>query len=407
MELSQFSTLQNQTLTVSQLTDIMKELIEGTLPAVTVEGEISNWKPSSAGHVYFTLKDKTATLSAVMWRGRAMYLNFQPRDGMQVRVKGRMTVYPARGNYQIQVDSMEQAGAGDILAMLEERKRRLAMEGLFDSENKKPLPFFPRRIGVVTTPTGAGLRDICQIVRRRNPCVSIVILPAIVQGAEAASTIVRQIQTANRYDMADVLIVGRGGGSIEDLLPFSEEEVVRAVAASKIPVVSAVGHEIDWAISDFAADVRAPTPSAAAELCTPLLTDILTTLSRSKDELIRFMDVKIDNARNLVRSFSGENLELRFRQIEQPVLSAFSDAKEALLENMKARCDETRQRVEKAIIQLEAADPKSILNRGFAMVRDKETGKIIRSPEGLANGQLLEIIPKEGKITAAVTGCER
>ena len=305
-------------MTVSQLTDLIKEFLESSFPDLTIEGEISNYRPSSTGHIYFTLKDDKAAISAVMFKTRSKSLTFTPQDGMKVKVTGSLSVYAQRGSYQIIVNSMEELGTGNILQLLEERKKRLAMEGLFDSENKKSLPFFPLKIGVVTSPTGAALRDILQIVKRRNKLVSVIVLPCPVQGNDAAPYIAQQIKTANEFNIADVLIVGRGGGSLEDLLPFSEEEVVRAVAASEIPVISAVGHEIDWALSDFAADVRAPTPSAAAELAVPLLSEVKETIERSSNELIRGISTKIDNYKILVKSFSPENLELRFRSIEQP-----------------------------------------------------------------------------------------
>ncbi|HPO03165.1 MAG TPA: exodeoxyribonuclease VII large subunit, partial [Treponemataceae bacterium] len=266
---------------ISEITAIIKEILEGSFPSVLLEGEISNYRPSSTGHLYFTLKDDSSSISAVMFKGRSRQLAFVPRDGMLVRAKGSISVYEARGTYQIIIDSMEQAGTGDILRLLEERKQRLAREGLFDEKRKRPIPFFPERIAVITSPTGAAVRDIVQILRRRNPAIHIVILPASVQGSEAPESLARQIETANRFAMADLIIIGRGGGSLEDLLPFSDESVVRSIAASKIPVISAVGHETDWSLSDLAADVRAPTPSAAAELASPLAEDILDTIRTS------------------------------------------------------------------------------------------------------------------------------
>ena len=403
MELKNYIDFSNKILSVTELTNIIKELLEGSFPPVTIEGEISNYRPSSSGHVYFTLKDESACISAVMFKGRQRYLSFQPKDGMTVRAKGNLSVYPQRGGYQIIIESMEESGAGDILKMLEERKQRLAKEGLFDSANKKALPRFPKTIGVVTSPTGAALRDILQITRRRNPLVNVIIFPCAVQGEDAAPQIEQQIKTANLHNLADVLIIGRGGGSLEDLLPFSDERVVRAVAASEIPTVSAVGHEIDWAISDFAADVRAPTPSAAAELCTPVLDDILGTLDRIKKDLSDSIKAKHERMKMLIRNFSAENLEMRFRTIEQPVLLRFDDLKDALLTNMNDKCEAFKRRIETAVLQLEAANPHSILDRGYSMVCDKETGRIIRSSQEVKAGQLLEIIPKEGKISAIVT----
>lgn len=391
-----------KTYTVSELTTCIKDLLEGNFSSVSLEGEISNCKPASTGHLYFTLKDKNAAISAVMFKGRMRSLTFTPGDGTLVRVRGSVSVYPPRGSYQIIVESMELAGTGNILLMLEERKRRLAAEGLFDSERKRQLPFFPTRIGVVTSPTGAALRDILQIVRRRNPKVSVTIFPCVVQGTEAAPSIATMIKTANDFSMADVLIVGRGGGSLEDLLPFSEEEVVRAVSESKIPVISAVGHEIDWALTDYAADVRAPTPSAAAELATPLLTDITQQLEDRRRDLLQQVQSKMEKMRLLVKSFTPDSLELRFRTIEQPLLARFDTAKEALLNGMQIKCTEARFRIDKALKDLEGANPTAILARGYSVVTDKKTGKVIRSDEEVSSGSVLEIKPAKGSFTALV-----
>lgn len=392
-------------MTVSQLTDLIKEFLESSFPDLTIEGEISNYRPSSTGHIYFTLKDDKAAISAVMFKTRSKSLTFTPQDGMKVKVTGSLSVYAQRGSYQIIVNSMEELGTGNILQLLEERKKRLAMEGLFDSENKKSLPFFPLKIGVVTSPTGAALRDILQIVQRRNKLVSVIVLPCPVQGNDAAPYIAQQIKTANEFNIADVLIVGRGGGSLEDLLPFSEEEVVRAVAASEIPVISAVGHEIDWALSDFAADVRAPTPSAAAELAVPLLSEVKETIERSSNELIRGISTKIDNYKILVKSFSPENLELRFRSIEQPLLQRFEDAKDSLILSMNDLLTQRKQQLKIATNTLEQISPKTILERGYSLVFD-EKGNIIKNANQVKPDSKIIINPAKGKIFANVESLE-
>ena len=392
-------------MTVSELTDLIKEILESSFPDLTIEGEISNYRPSSTGHVYFTLKDDKASISAVMFKTRSKNLTFNPQDGMKVKVTGSLSVYAQRGSYQIVVNSMEELGTGSILQLLEERKKRLAMEGLFDSENKKSLPFFPKTIGVVTSPTGAALRDILQIVRRRNPLVSVVILPCVVQGTDAGITIAQQIKVANEFNLADVLIVGRGGGSLEDLLPFSEEVVVRAVAASEIPVISAVGHEIDWALSDFASDVRAPTPSAAAELAVPLLSEVEKTIERTKDELISSIYNKLDNYKLLVKNFSSENLELRFRSIEQPLLQRFDDAKESLVLSMNDLINQRKQQLKFAINTLEQISPKSILERGFSLVFNEE-GKLLKDVNQAQIGDKITINLAKGKIFATTNNLE-
>ncbi|GHT57112.1 exodeoxyribonuclease 7 large subunit [Spirochaetia bacterium] len=389
-------------LTVSELTDLIRRTLEGSFPEVIVEGELSNYRPSSAGHLYFTLKDSGAVLSAVMFKNRSRFLNFEPKDGMLLRVKGNISVYAQRGNYQIICEEMELAGAGDILAMLEKRKRQLAAEGLFDEDRKRPIPRFPETIGVVSSPTGAAVRDILNILRRRAGGVRVIVFPTLVQGNEAAAQIARRIEQANAWQLADVLIVGRGGGSLEDLLPFSEEAVVRAVAASKIPVVSAVGHEIDWALSDFAADLRAPTPSAAAELVSENRESVLEMIRDLRAEMGRSMKAKIERARLLAKPFSLEDLEYRFRSILQPRLVRFDDAKEALLSNFTEKAAELRRRLELARTTLEAGSPLAILERGFSVTVNQRTGKVVRRAVEVKAGDQLSIRPLEGLITAMV-----
>ncbi len=390
--------------TVSQLTALIKELIEGSFPSITLEGEISNYRPNTSGHLYFTLKDNEAQISAVMFRSRAASLTFKPKDGMKVKVKGSLSVYQARGNYQIVITSMQASGEGDILLMLEERKRRLASEGLFDSSRKKKLPRFPRTIGIITSSTGAALHDILQITHRRNNGINVVILPATVQGEDAPETIIRQIKVANLYDLCDVLIVGRGGGSLEDLLPFSDEGVVREIASSRIPIVSAVGHEIDWAISDFAADMRAPTPSAAAELVTPIKADIADYVRNSKDELYHSMKAITEKARMLIEGFDREHMELQFRAIEQPLLMRLDNAKRDIALSMENRIINLKHIVSQKEQVLDSLNPTNILSRGYSVVKDKESGKIIKSKAETALDKELEIVTADGIVNARVTG---
>ena len=386
---------------VSQITDLIKEILETSFRTITIEGEISNWRPSAAGHIYFTLKDNAAQIKAVIFRGAAMKLNFRPKDGDKVRCTGSLSVYAPQGNYQIIVNTMEIAGAGNILQMLEERKRKLAAEGLFDDNRKKPLPVMPKTIGVVTSPTGAAIRDILNVTKRRNPGMNIIVLPAIVQGDGAAQTICKMIEIANFYELCDVLIVGRGGGSLEDLLPFSEESVVRAVAASKIPTISAVGHEIDWALCDYAADRRAPTPSAAAEMAVPLLADILQNLAACKDDLYNTIKARTERTRLMVRAFNPESLEVRFRNIQQPLLNRFAAAREALPQNLQDKIRDLRVRLKQYVTILENASPQTIFDRGYSMVTDTQ-GKIVRDAAALNVGDKLIITPSHGKIETQV-----
>lgn len=392
---------QEQVFSVTQITEIIKEILETSFSSITIEGEISNWRPSAAGHIYFTIKDNTSQMSAVMFRGNAIRLNFSPKDGDKVRCTGSITVYGPRGNYQLMVTKMEKAGSGNILQMLEERKKKLAAEGLFDSINKKELPAYPKTIGVVTSPTGAAIRDILQITKRRNPSVNVTVLPAIVQGDGAAQTIVKMIEIANYYNLCDVLIIGRGGGSLEDLLPFSEESVVRAVAASKIPTISAVGHEIDWAICDYAADKRAATPSAAAELAVPLLADMKVALEDYKNFYYDSIKQKVEKTRLLLKNFNPYNMEIRLRNIQQPLLNRFATAKENLSGNLTDRIKNYRNILENYKTVLDNASPQTIFNRGYSMVRNKN-GDIIRDSNQLSLGEQIEITPAKGKIISKV-----
>lgn len=386
---------------VSDITSVIKEVLETSFSNIIIEGEISNWRPSSSGHIYFTLKDNNAQLKAVIFRSSAYKLNFSPKDGDKVRCYGNLTVYAASGNYQIVINKMQLAGTGNILQMLEERKRKLAAEGLFDSDKKKPLPLFPTTIGVVTSPTGAAIRDILNIAKRRNPKINIIVLPALVQGDIASQTIVKMIEIANFYKMCDVLIVGRGGGSLEDLLPFSEENVVRAVAASKIPVISAVGHEIDWAICDYAADFRAPTPSAAAEMAIPVLSDLKQELSTYKEFFYDTINQRIKNTRLMIKSFNPQSLETKFRSIQTPLLLRFDKAKENLHENLLNKIKDYRNKITNYLTVLENASPQTIFERGYSMVKDKN-GNIIRNKNQVAKGDEIFITLAKGEISANV-----
>lgn len=392
---------ENMVFSVSQITDLIKEILETSFRSIIIEGEISNWRPSAAGHIYFTLKDNNAQIKAVIFRGAAMKLSFRPKDGDKVRCTGNLSVYAPQGNYQIIVNTMEMAGAGNILQMLEERKRKLAAEGLFDDERKKELPLYPRTIGVVTSPTGAAIRDILNVTKRRNPGMNIIVLPAIVQGDGAAQTICKMIEIANFYELCDVLIVGRGGGSLEDLLPFSEESVVRAVAASEIPVISAVGHEIDWALCDYSADRRAPTPSAAAEMAVPLLADIRQNLTSYKEDLYSEISRKTKEARLTIKGFDPESLEVRFRNIQQPLLNRFAAARENLPKNLQDKIRDLRVRLQTSVTVLENASPQTIFDRGYSMVTGPD-GKIVRDSEKIKKGDKLTITPAKGKIEAEV-----
>ncbi|MDR2864251.1 MAG: exodeoxyribonuclease VII large subunit [Spirochaetaceae bacterium] len=392
-------------LTVSQITELIKNTLENEFGSVCVEGEISNFKSYPSGHIYWTLKDANAVISAVMFKNSVRLLDFKPKDGMNVLAYGSIQVYPPRGAYQFVVSKMEELdGTGDILAMLEKRKRALAGEGLFAEERKKAIPRFPETIGVVTSPRGAAIRDILQVLGRRAAGLHVIVLPVPVQGAEAAALIARRIEQANQWNLADVLIVGRGGGSMEDLLPFSEESVVRAVAGSQIPVISAVGHEIDWALCDFAADLRAPTPSAAAELVSENRAETLNGVRRFSVQIRQSVLSRLERARLLIKPFGADNLETRFRFILQPQLIRFDDAKEELLDAIGEITQKLRRRLDILQTSLESANPRSILERGFSVVINASTGKVLRRASETKEGDLLSIRPLEGLVRAKVEG---
>ncbi|MCR5219154.1 exodeoxyribonuclease VII large subunit [Treponema sp.] len=394
-------TAEKNVLTVTQLTNLIKTLLEGSFSSVTLKGEISNYRPSGQGHLYFYLKDENSVISAVMFRGSAASLKFTPKDGMVVQVQGKISVYNQRGNYQIIITSMDKAGEGAIMEMIEMRKRKLAAEGLFDASKKKALPFFPETVGVITGANTAALRDILNVMSRRNPKVNITVLPAIVQGEDAAPSVIRQIRTANAWKMCDTLIIARGGGSLEDLLPFSDEAVVREVAASDIPVISAIGHDIDWSLCDFASDVRAPTPSAAAELAVPVLSEITETIEWYKNDFYHQIMSSLSRLKLMLKTFTPQNMELHFRNIEQPYLNRFEEATRTLKENMTRLLEDKKQIISRCIQDLENCNPQTIFDRGYSMVT-REDGSILRDASLLKKGDILTIRPASGSIKTQV-----
>ncbi len=391
---------------VSEITFLVKTLLEEEFQDVTVEGEISNFRPASSGHWYFSLKDQEAILSAVMFRGRSERLPFRPTDGMLVRARGNLSVYPKRGNYQLICEELIKAGEGDILAMLEERKRRLAEMGLFAAERKRTLPAFPSRVAVVTSPTGAAIRDILQVLRRRNAGLDLVILPAPVQGDGAAEIIARRIATASRFRMGDVLIVARGGGSLEDLLPFSDERVVMAIAESTIPVISAIGHEIDVTLSDYAADVRAPTPSAAAEIVSASRVELLRRVRELEHSLRSSISVYHTRAHSLVGQFTADNLIRNLQYLVQPLTQGVDGSRQDLVDGIQALLLNSRHRLEVLNRTIEAHSPLEILRRGYAVVTRADTGQVLVSARSSAVGDDVVIRLYEGRLKAGVKEIE-
>lgn len=388
-------------LTVSQLTGLIKNLMEGTFPNILLKGEISNFKANVSGHLYFVLKDSMSQIKAVMFRGRAAALDFVPQDGTLVQVQGQISVYQVRGEYQIIVNRMKKSSAGDIMEMIEERKRRLATEGLFDSKRKKMLPYFPETLGIITSPTGAALRDILNIIKRRNDKVNVIVFPSVVQGNDAALSIIKMIQIANKHKMCDLLIVGRGGGSVEDLLPFSDEDLVRTIASSEIPIISAVGHEIDFPLCDYAADVRAPTPSAAAELAVCQKSEFLQTLNAFQIDLYNSVEVKIKNLKLILNQFKPENLAIQIQNIKAPFIMRFDSARDSLLRNLNDLIESKKHKIALCKADLNNCNPQVIFNRGYSMVCD-ESGKVVRDAATLKAGDKISIKPSHGKIDAVV-----
>ncbi len=385
-------------LSVSELTTLIKTTLETSFYGLTVEGEISGFRPASTGHWYFSLKDQSAVISCCMWRSSIPRVPFRPKDGMRVIVTGSISVFEPRGTYQIICTSMRLAGEGDILAMLEERKRKYDALGYFDPAIKKPIPVRPSRVAVITSPTGAALQDILQITGRRNKGMDIIILPAVVQGADAAPTIAARIREVNEFLLADVMIVGRGGGSIEDLLPFSEECVIEAIHESVIPVISAVGHEIDWAISDYVADLRAPTPSAAAELVCQSSLDQIEKVNQLRSSMYDALIGRLNTIKLRIAAFSPAaaraQLESRLNRVRMMLDSdtvSLSHRMESLISARKSKAELLRHKIM-------ALSPLSVLERGYSITSDSQ-GRTVRSASQVSCGDKLTLTLKDGKIT--------
>lgn len=389
------------TLSVGDLTKLLKETLEGAFYGLTVEGEISNFRPSSTGHWYFTLKDDRAMIGAIMFKNRLWKLDFVPKDGEKVVVTGKIDVYERRGTYQIICDTMKQTGTGDLLAMLEERKQAYAKAGYFDADRKRPIPENPTRVAVVTSPTGAALRDILQVLGRRSVGLDVLVLPAPVQGEGAAEIIAARIDQANKFLLADVIIVGRGGGALEDLLPFSEPCVIEAIYRSEIPVVSAVGHEIDWALSDFAADLRAPTPSAAAELVCKSGEEQIVRLRSMKRALTDALIQKTAAARLAIERYAPRTLgDIQSRRIEQ-MRYRLDDVSREIGNSIRHQVGELRHRLSLMQNELNGLSPVAILERGYAVVTDDQ-GSVVSDAAVLSSGDGVSIRFAAGAVHATI-----
>ena len=435
--------------TVSDLNRAVRGLLDGGLPLLWVEGEVSNLARPASGHLYFTLKDAQAQVRCALFRNRNLLLRFTPANGMKVLVRGRVSLYEPRGDYQLIAEHLEEAGRGDLQRAFEELKKKLAAEGLFDLALKRPLPAAPKCIGVITSPSGAALRDILSVIRRRYPLTRVVVYPVPVQGMGAGQKIAAMLATASQRAECDVLILARGGGSLEDLWAFNEESVARSIRDSRIPVVSGVGHEIDFTIADFAADLRAPTPTGAAELATPDVEDWLRRLGqqasrlvRTEARLLRSLQERLawcqerlgqlhpgrvlrDRAQRLdelhLRLGRVLRTELRHKTARLEALSAAlrehspaqglrraSDRLTALNAQLDAaarsRLLRIGQRLALALRALDTVSPLATLRRGYAIVSDATSGAVISHVSSVRSGQAIEARLEDGSLLAEVKG---
>ena len=414
----------NNYITIGALNKYLKNLFDGdtNLQQVYLKAEISNFKAHTRGHLYFTLKDETSRINAVMFSYNALKLKFKPVDGMKVLVKGKISIYEATGSYQIYVEEMDQDGLGNLYIEFEKLKKKLASEGLFDPDKKKKIPKVPRKIGIVTASTGAAIKDILTTIKRRFPICETILFPSLVQGVDAAKDIVKNIEIANTYDI-DTLIVGRGGGSIEDLWPFNEEIVARAIYESKVPVISAVGHEIDFTIADFVADLRAPTPTAAAELAVPNIetinTYLETVINRSTISINNYIDTRKQTLGNLVSSYVLKKPTAMYEIKEQSLdflIDNLNKEIKKIIDNNKIRLQKNissyvltnpdiiykykMQNLEHIINKLDVLNPMNTLKRGYSIT--KKDDKVISDIKMINVDDMVNISIKNGNINAKV-----
>ncbi len=415
--------MNNNYITVTQLTKYIKYKIDNDqhLNKVYLKGEISNFKAHTRGHFYFTIKDEYTRINAVMFSTYAKDVKFEIQDGMKVLVTGKVSVYEATGGYQIYVDSITEDGLGNLYIAFEQLKKKLEAEGLFREDHKKAIPKIPNRIGIITAPTGAAIKDILSTLKRRWPICETILFPSLVQGAEAATDIVRNIELSKNYDL-DVLIVGRGGGSIEDLWCFNEEIVARAIYDLDTPVISAVGHEIDFTISDFVADLRAPTPTGAAEMAVPDIKDITKLLSqleiRSINGITNIINIRREKLKKLSDSFVLKNpitmyqiKEEKFDNLFDRLVNSYRnlitnnknkiellDSK--LINNINNKYNEDKNRFVKVLSKLEVLNPLLTIKRGYSIVR--KDNKVITSKKDLNKNDKVEIELTDGKVNLEV-----
>lgn len=389
-------------LTVRELTLAIKKQLETRFPQVTVRGEISNFKLQSSGHLYFTLKDSEAQISAAFFRGNAQGLARMPKDGDQVILKGELSVYPPRGNYQIIVRELQYEGVGELLLKLHALKTKLEGKGWFETSRKKKLPAMPKRIGVVTSPTGAVIQDILNILTRRFPNIHLILNPVKVQGEGAAKEIADAIEQFNQHGLADVLIVGRGGGSLEDLWAFNEEIVAEAVFHSKIPIISAVGHETDYSICDFVADLRAPTPSAAAEIVIAEKGAHLDHLQRAKKEIKQLLQHQLEQGYMRIDDLSYQISSSLKQKITAKKIHLQGFARQLEVLKPTAQLKMLRQRLNQLAAHLRSIDPRNLLTKGYCILFDENSHSVIFSAKELKPADNVEIVLHDGKRRAHI-----
>ena len=416
--------MNNNYITITELSKYIKSNFDNDefLRRVYIKGEISNFKNHTTGHFYFSLKDSGSRINAVMFSSATRNIKFIPKDGMTVLVTGRVTVYEATGNYQIYVEEMIEDGLGNLYVAFEQLKEKLAKEGLFDRDKKKKIVRCPKKVGIVTAPTGAAIRDILTTIKRRYPICETILFPALVQGENAKEDIVRKIELANTYDI-DTLIVGRGGGSIEDLWPFNEEIVARAIYNSKVPVISAVGHEIDFTISDFVADLRAATPTAAAELAVPDINTIITYLNNAKTRSYNFINSYLENKKvylsKLTESYvlkKPTNMyEIKIQNLDN-IIDRLNKEMSIIIENNKVRLYKCKtnyllnnpsmlykfkeQNLNNIINKLEVLNPMNTLKRGYAIVRKDD--EVLTDINKIKQDDIININLEKGTIVSKV-----
>ena len=393
----------NSVITVSELNFYIKSLLDESpaLREIYITGEISNLTDHyRSGHIYLSLKDDKALVRAVMFAGNARHLRFKPEEGMKVIARGRVSVYEATGQYQLYIEDMQPDGIGALNLAYEQLKKKLSSEGLFSEDIKKPIPAYPTRIGVITSPTGAAVQDILNILGRRYPIAEVVFCPVLVQGENASAQLIDAVERFNKANAADVIIIGRGGGSIEDLWAFNDEKLARTIAESDIPIISAVGHETDFTICDFVADLRAPTPSAAAELATPNMAELLSYFKSVKDSLPAIMQRRIDFEKQELDNLASSKVLLspeefiNIRKNELDVISA------DMIKAFKAILSENQREFAALSAKLDALSPLSVLSRGYSIIQNKN--KVIKSAEELNIGQNITVKLSDGKAECEV-----